>query len=1143
QELTAEQKEGAFSNFCISKETIELLRARGVTYLFPVQVKTFKHIYDGKDVVAQARTGTGKTFSFAIPLIEKLQGEMQERKRGRTPKVLVLTPTRELANQVAKDFKDITKTLSVACFYGGTAYNGQIDLIRSGIDILVGTPGRIKDHLQNGKLDLSKLKHVVLDEVDQMLDMGFAEQVEDILRVAYKKDSEDNPQTLLFSATCPHWVYDVAKKYMKSRYEQVDLIGKRTQKAAVTVEHLAIECHWSQRAAVIGDVIQVYSGSHGRTIVFCETKKEANELALNASIKQDCQSLHGDIPQKQREITLKGFRNGVFKVLVATNVASRGLDIPEVDLVVQSSPPKGITFKRVGVPTATDIIKASSKDAIRCLDSVPQTAIDYFKESAQWLIEEKGAVEALAAALAHISGATSIEQRSLLNSDVGFVTMTLQCSEEIDNISYAWRGLREQLGDEIDRKVNRMCFLKGKMGVCFDIPAVNLRQIQDKKEKKSKRRNKSKELKSQTEENELSEDDLEPPKPKKKKKVKEKVNQEIEENSPEDKVKSLSMNNGIVHSKAQCNSSEASSAEYDSDQEPVKQLTEEEKEGAFSNFSISKETTELLKARGVKYLFSVQAKTFQPIYDGKDVIAQARTGTGKTFSFAVPLIEKLQGDTLERKRGRIPKVLVLAPTRELAIQVARDFKDVTKKLTVACFYGGTPYNGQIEHIKNGIDILVGTPGRIKDHLQNGKLDVSNVKHVVLDEVDQMLDMGFAEQVEEILAFAYKKDSEDNPQTLLFSATCPHWVYDVAKKYMKSRYEQFDLIGKKTQKTAMTVEHLAIECHWSQRAAVIGDVIQVYSGSHGRTIVFCETKRDANELALNASIKQDAQSLHGDIPQKQREITLKGFRNGTFEVLVATNVAARGLDIPEVDLVIQSSPPKGITFKRVGVPTATDIIKASSKDAIRFLHSVPPSAIDYFKQSAQRLIEEKGAVEALAAALAHISGATSIEQRSLLNSDAGYVTMTLQCSVEMHSIGYAWRGLKEQLGDEIDNKITRMRFLKGKMGVCFDVPTAEQSHIQWLNSKSKLLLDLQIQKRDMPVAKMSATEDNESMLTLLKKEEAPSQLTLVATLQPTVFAIESSLQLLSGSGVEKLLRLLHRGAEESEDAYTDYSEQQ
>uniref|UniRef100_A0A8C9EJ27 RNA helicase n=1 Tax=Pavo cristatus TaxID=9049 RepID=A0A8C9EJ27_PAVCR len=518
QEMTEEQKEGALSNFPISKGTVQLLQARGVTYLFPVQVKTFHPVYSGKDVIAQARTGTGKTFSFAIPLIEKLQADSQERRRGRSPKVLVLAPTRELANQVAKDFKDITRKLTVACFYGGTPYNGQIDLIRSGIDILVGTPGRIKDHLQNGKLDLTKVKHVVLDEVDQMLDMGFAEQVEDILRVAYKKDSEDNPQTLLFSATCPNWVYDVAKKYMKSKYEQVDLIGRRTQKAATTVEHLAIECHWSQRAAVIGDVIQVYSGSHGRTIVFCETKKDANELALNASIKQDCQSLHGDIPQKQREITLKGFRNGAFKVLVATNVAARGLDIPEVDLVVQSSPPKdvesyihrsgrtgragrtgicicfyqrkeenqlryvelkaGITFKRVGVPTATDIIKASSKDAIRCLDSVPQTAIEYFKESAQLLIEEKGPVNALAAALAHISGATSIEQRSLLNSDVGFVTMVLRCSEEINNMSYVWRRLREQLGGDVDRKVNRMCFIKGRMGVCFDIPAADQKDIE-----------------------------------------------------------------------------------------------------------------------------------------------------------------------------------------------------------------------------------------------------------------------------------------------------------------------------------------------------------------------------------------------------------------------------------------------------------------------------------------------------------------------------------------------------------------------------------------------------------------------------------------------------------------------------------------
>ncbi|XP_026880775.2 nucleolar RNA helicase 2 isoform X1 [Electrophorus electricus] len=517
---TPEQKEGAFSNFRISQDTIKLLQARGVTYLFDIQVKTFDSVYDGKDVIGQARTGTGKTFSFAIPLVEKLQSSSVDRNRGRAPKVLVLAPTRELAIQVTKDFKDITKKLSVVCFYGGSSYNPQVDAIRNGIDVLVGTPGRIKDHLQNNKLDLSQLKHVVLDEVDQMLDMGFAEQVEEILSASYTKDTESNPQTLLFSATCPAWVYDVAKKYMRSQYIHVDLIGKRTQKAATTVEHLAIACHWSQRAAVIGDVIQVYSGSHGRTIVFCETKKETNELSMNTSIKQSAQCLHGDIPQKQRELTLKGFRNGNFEVLIATNVAARGLDIPEVDLVMQCSPPKdvesyihrsgrtgragrtgicicfyqrkeedqlryveqksGITFKRVGVPTANDIVKSSSKDAVRYLDSVPAAALEYFRSAAVRLIEERGAVEALAAALAHISGATSLEQRSLLNSDAGFTTLVLTCSQEMHNIGYAWRGLKEHLGEEIDCHIKGMTFLKGKKGVCFDVPAEKLKEIQDK---------------------------------------------------------------------------------------------------------------------------------------------------------------------------------------------------------------------------------------------------------------------------------------------------------------------------------------------------------------------------------------------------------------------------------------------------------------------------------------------------------------------------------------------------------------------------------------------------------------------------------------------------------------------------------------
>uniref|UniRef100_A0A4W5RHT9 RNA helicase n=1 Tax=Hucho hucho TaxID=62062 RepID=A0A4W5RHT9_9TELE len=552
--------------------------------------------------------------------------------------------------------------------------------------------------------------------------------------------------------------------------------------------------------------------------------------------------------------------------------------------------------------------------------------------------------------------------------------------------------------------------------------------------------------------------------------------------------KLIAQTNGHSTTTTPAQSSEDSGSDDETETE-----TPEQKEGAFSNFRISPNTIKLLQARGISFLFDIQTQTFNSVYEGKDVIGQARTGTGKTLAFAIPLIEKIQNDPDDKRRGRAPKVLCLAPTRELAIQVAKDFKDMTKKLSVTCFYGGSSYNPQLDAIRSGIDVLVGTPGRIKDHLQNNKLDLSQLKHVVLDEVDQMLDMGFAEQVEEILSASYQKDSESNPQTLLFSATCPPWVYVVAKKYMRPTYEHVDLIGKKTQKAATTVEHLAIACHWSQRAAVIGDVVQVYSGSHGRTIVFCETKKDANELSMNTSIKQSSQSLHGDIPQKQREITLKGFRSGTFEVLVATNVAARGLDIPEVDLVVQCSPPKdvesyihrsgrtgragrtgvcicfyqrkeedqlryveqkaGITFKRVGVPTANDIIKSSSKDAVRFLDSVPPQAIEYFRVSATKLIEERGAVDALAAALAHISGATALEQRSLLNSDAGYTTMAMNCSQELHNIGCAWRGIKEQLGEEIDNVIRGMTFLKGKMvGLSFNVPQVGRERDAWQDGR-------------------------------------------------------------------------------------------
>ncbi|KAJ8318485.1 hypothetical protein KUTeg_003576 [Tegillarca granosa] len=474
-ELTPEQKAGALKNFRISPSTVEKLKARGITYLFPIQAQTFDDIYNGEDVIGQARTGTGKTLSFALPLVEKLQEETKK-KWGRMPKllyshyaivtyalllllslkVLVMAPTRELAKQVSDDFLSIGENISVYCIYGGTPYGPQENAIKSGLDVLVGTPGRILDHIQKGNLDLSKLKHVVLDEVDQMLDMGFADSVDEIIKSAYERDDGSKPQTLLFSATLPQWVYQTAKKYMKEDIKRINLVGSQETKAAKNVQHLAIKCGYFDRAATIGDVIQVYSGKHGRAIVFCQTKREADELAINPVIKQDAHVLHGDIPQEKREKVLQGFKNGKYKVLISTDVAARGLDIPEVDLVIQCNPPKDVDsyihrsgrtgragrfgvcicfykpqedydlawvekkaqlkFKKIGGPTPEDIIKASASDAARSLADVSDETLSHFKDSAETLIAERGATNALAAALAVISGTTKIVKRSLLSS-------------------------------------------------------------------------------------------------------------------------------------------------------------------------------------------------------------------------------------------------------------------------------------------------------------------------------------------------------------------------------------------------------------------------------------------------------------------------------------------------------------------------------------------------------------------------------------------------------------------------------------------------------------------------------------------------------------------------------------------------------
>ena len=223
--------------------------------------------------------------AFAIPIVERLQANKPKGAICKSPKVLVLEPTRELAKQVGDDFNNISDHLRCVCVYGGVSYEKQSNQtdqslphthkpgfhsytsfyfvnkgreMNQGVDILAGTPGRIKDFIDSGKIKLNEVEHVVLDEVDRMLDMGFQDSVEDILKNVYgEKDNKRSAQTLFFSATCPPWVKKTAAKYISPNYKFIDLIGSSKLRTATTVEHLAIQCGYHERPSTIGAVLQV----------------------------------------------------------------------------------------------------------------------------------------------------------------------------------------------------------------------------------------------------------------------------------------------------------------------------------------------------------------------------------------------------------------------------------------------------------------------------------------------------------------------------------------------------------------------------------------------------------------------------------------------------------------------------------------------------------------------------------------------------------------------------------------------------------------------------------------------------------------------------------------------------------------------
>ena len=340
---------------------------------------------------------------------------------------------------------------------------------------------------------------------------------------------------------------------------------------------------------------------------------------------------------------------------------------------------------------------------------------------------------------------------------------------------------------------------------------------------------------------------------------------------------------------------------------------------SFADFGVTDPIVDALEDKGITHPFPIQALTLGPALERHDIIGQAKTGTGKTLGFGIPVLEDVIAPDEEGYEDLLnpnqPQALIILPTRELTKQVAQDLREAAKYLStrIVEIYGGVAFEPQIEALQRGADIVVGTPGRLIDLLRKGHLHLSGVETVVLDEADEMLDLGFLPDVETLLSRV-----PENRHTMLFSATMPGPVVALARRFMVHPTHIRAQDPDDQNQTVNTVKQVIYRVHAMNKVEVISRILQ--AEGRGRTVIFCRTKRTAARLGEDLTARGFAVgALHGDLGQGAREQALRAFRNGKVDVLVATDVAARGIDVDDVTHVINYQCPEDekIYIHRIG----------------------------------------------------------------------------------------------------------------------------------------------------------------------------------------------------------------------------------
>lgn len=317
----------------------------------------------------------------------------------------------------------------------------------------------------------------------------------------------------------------------------------------------------------------------------------------------------------------------------------------------------------------------------------------------------------------------------------------------------------------------------------------------------------------------------------------------------------------------------------------------------FEEMNLSYDIVRAVKDMGFEEATPIQSQAISVIMEGKDIIGQSQTGTGKTAAFGLPCLEMLDPDN----KGL--QALILCPTRELAIQVSEEFRKFLKykeNIKVLPIYGGQPIDRQITALKKGVQVIIGTPGRVMDHMRRHTIKMNSVKYVVLDEADEMLDMGFRDDIETIML----KVPEER-QTVMFSATMSQDILDLSRRYMTN--PEYIKITRK-ELTVPSIEQAYFDVKEKTKPDALCRIIDMYNPK--LSIVFCNTKKRVDEVVEQLQGRgYFAEALHGDLKQPQRDKVMQKFRNGTIEILVATDVAARGIDVDDVDIVFNYDVPQ------------------------------------------------------------------------------------------------------------------------------------------------------------------------------------------------------------------------------------------